>query len=99
MSKLWNGSNLFPVNEIKNRKSETQPTPAKSLQPSDGYDALVVGGGHNGLVAAAYLAREGLSTAVLERRHVLGEAIFIQSELIASQDVLGPHPTCIPCFL
>ncbi|MDX1947083.1 MAG: NAD(P)/FAD-dependent oxidoreductase [Pirellulaceae bacterium] len=36
------------------------------------YDCLVIGGGHNGLVAAAYLARSGKKVAVLERRHVLG---------------------------
>jgi len=37
-------------------------------------DAIVIGGGHNGLVSAAYLARAGMSTLVLERRHVLGGA-------------------------
>src|SRR6476646_10295242 len=38
------------------------------------YDAIVIGGGHNGLVCAAYLARAGRRTAVLERRDVLGGA-------------------------
>src|SRR3954452_11261808 len=41
---------------------------------SDQYDAIVIGGGHNGLVAAAYLARGGRRTLVLERREVLGGA-------------------------
>jgi phytoene dehydrogenase-like protein len=36
------------------------------------YDAIIVGGGHNGLTTAAYLARAGLSTLVLERREVVG---------------------------
>jgi len=37
-------------------------------------DVVVIGGGHNGLVAAAYLARSGLSTVVCEQREVLGGA-------------------------
>lgn len=38
------------------------------------YDAIIIGGGHNGLVCAAYLARAGKKVVVLERRHVLGGA-------------------------
>ena len=38
------------------------------------YDAIVIGGGHNGLTAAAYLGRAGKKVLVLERRHVLGGA-------------------------
>ncbi|KAM6916161.1 pyridine nucleotide-disulfide oxidoreductase domain-containing protein 2 [Xenentodon cancila] len=38
------------------------------------YDAVIIGGGHNGLVAAAYLQKGGVKTAVLERRHLLGGA-------------------------
>ena len=43
-------------------------------RPRSTYDAVIVGGGHNGLVAAAYLARAGLSCAVLERRAAVGGA-------------------------
>jgi phytoene dehydrogenase-like protein len=38
------------------------------------YDAVIIGGGHNGLTSAAYLARAGWDVLVLERRHVLGGA-------------------------
>ena len=42
--------------------------------PDVRYDAVIIGGGHNGLTAAAYLARAGRKVLVLERRHVLGGA-------------------------
>jgi len=38
------------------------------------YDAIIIGGGHNGLVAAAYLARAGKSALVLEKRYLVGGA-------------------------
>src|ERR671928_1597264 len=38
------------------------------------YDAVIIGGGHNGLTAAAYLARAGKSVLVLERRPLVGGA-------------------------
>ena len=41
---------------------------------TNNYDVIVIGGGHNGLVNAAYLARAGKRVLVLERRHVLGGA-------------------------
>jgi phytoene dehydrogenase-like protein len=41
---------------------------------SERWDSIIVGGGHNGLVCAAYLARAGRRVLVLERRHVLGGA-------------------------
>jgi phytoene dehydrogenase-like protein len=49
-------------------------TPVAGAANGRRYDAIVVGGGHNGLVTAAYLARAGLSVCVLERRGVLGGA-------------------------
>ncbi len=38
------------------------------------YDAIIIGGGHNGLTTAAYLARAGKKVLVLESRHILGGA-------------------------
>ncbi|HYO32830.1 MAG TPA: NAD(P)/FAD-dependent oxidoreductase [Nocardioidaceae bacterium] len=45
------------------------------------YDAIVIGGGHNGLVNGAYLAKAGLKTLILERRHLVGGAA-ITEELV-----------------
>ena len=42
------------------------------------YDAIVVGGGHNGLVAACYLARAGKTVLVLERYHTVGGAAITE---------------------
>src|SRR3989475_3328092 len=42
------------------------------------WDAVIVGGGHNGLVSAAYLAKAGLKVLVLERRGVVGGACITE---------------------
>ena len=42
------------------------------------YDAIIVGGGHNGLTAAGYLGKAGLKTVVLERRPVVGGAVVTE---------------------
>src|SRR5437667_242255 len=49
-------------------------SPLKAKTMANTYDAIVIGGGHNGLTHAAYLARAGKKVLVLERRHVLGGA-------------------------
>ena len=49
------------------------------MPPSTTYDAIVIGGGHNGLIAGAYLARAGKRTVVLERRPVVGGAAVTET--------------------
>ena len=51
--------------------TSTQPAAKPASKP---WDAIIVGGGHNGLVCAAYLAKAGRRVLVLERRHLVGGA-------------------------
>ena len=46
--------------------------PASSGSPAADFDAIVIGAGHNGLVTAAYLARAGVSTLLVEARADVG---------------------------
>src|SRR3712207_9393754 len=62
-------STLFPYTTLFRSRSEVK---GGDRVPEN--DVIVVGGGHNGLVCAAYLSRAGLKTLVLERRPLLGGA-------------------------
>lgn len=62
--------------KIHERVSEKyEQSPGNFVHPkTTKYDAIIIGGGHNGLVTASYLAKKGLSVLVLERRHIIGGA-------------------------
>jgi phytoene dehydrogenase-like protein len=65
------------------------PAPLSELARRD-WDAIVVGGGHNGLTAAAYLARAGRSVLVLERRDRLGGACTLERPFSDQRYVVSP---------
>jgi len=65
------------------------PMPVRALASRD-WDAIVVGGGHNGLAAAAYLARAGRSVLVLERRERLGGACTLERPFDDDRFVISP---------
>src|ERR1019366_85697 len=52
----------------------TGPSRNRQTKSTEGYDAIVIGGGHNGLVNAAYLARSGRRVLVVQGRHRGGGA-------------------------
>ncbi len=66
----------------KKRSTKTAgpgPKATTKTAPSDRtYDAIVIGGGHNGLVNGAYLAKSGLKTLILERRGLVGGAAITE---------------------
>ena len=59
---------------ITPKAAAPKPTTSKDRT----YDAIVIGGGHNGLVNGAYLAKSGLRTLILERRNVVGGAAITE---------------------
>ncbi len=65
------------------------PAPMAELASRD-WDAIVVGGGHNGLTAAAYLARAGKRVLVLERRDQLGGACTLERPFDDERFVVSP---------
>jgi phytoene dehydrogenase-like protein len=65
------------------------PAPIAELAARD-WDAVVVGGGHNGLTAAAYLARAGQSVLVLERREQLGGACTLERPFENQRFLVSP---------
>lgn len=65
------------------------PEPIERLAARD-WDAIVVGGGHNGLTAAAYLARAERSVLVLERRERLGGAATLERPFDDERYVISP---------
>jgi phytoene dehydrogenase-like protein len=78
------------MNEIAERLGEIGlPEPVAELAKRD-WDAIVVGGGHNGLTAAAYLARAGWSVLVLERRERLGGAATLERPFADERCVVSP---------
>ncbi|MFZ2503059.1 MAG: NAD(P)/FAD-dependent oxidoreductase [Nocardioides sp.] len=66
--------------DTKKTPSRPAKTPAKSgaKAGANTYDAIVIGGGHNGLTNGAYLAKAGLKTLILERRHLVGGAAITE---------------------
>ncbi|HEY0443778.1 MAG TPA: NAD(P)/FAD-dependent oxidoreductase [Candidatus Limnocylindrales bacterium] len=73
----------MPNAQTKTRPKSAAPKAAATSRNGHGsgdraWDAIVIGGGHNGLTNAAYLAKSGLRTLVLERRNLVGGAAITE---------------------
>src|SRR5215510_10570098 len=78
------------MNEIAAKLGEVGlPAPMKELAATH-WDAVIVGGGHNGLTAAAYLAKAGQRVLVLERRERLGGACTLERPFDDDRYVISP---------
>ena len=62
----------------RTRKNGSSTSTRATTRGDRTYDAIVIGGGHNGLVNGAYLAKAGLKVLVLERRHLVGGAAITE---------------------
>jgi phytoene dehydrogenase-like protein len=69
-----NPDTLSPSKSASTSTNGGEPASGAPARGPRSYDAIVVGGGHNGLTATAYLARAGLRVICLERREILGGA-------------------------
>lgn len=83
------------VKTVSAEKTANQDWPRPAVAQRDDADVLVVGGGHNGLVCAAYLARAGADTLVVEARPSVGGCASTVSDLNARFNICNCDHTLV----
>ncbi|HZM73834.1 MAG TPA: NAD(P)/FAD-dependent oxidoreductase [Candidatus Polarisedimenticolia bacterium] len=68
----------MPTKSASKPSTKAAPKPKAKPAAAEQWDAIVIGGGHNGLTNGAYLAKAGLKTLILERRHLVGGAAITE---------------------